>query len=97
MAIIIWLLGALDVWFTKYGLAVGAITEGNPIMAALFSVHPDVAVAFSLIISAIFLACLHKMQRMTRLASQALRALLIVRIVILLLHINWMLHFIAIP
>ena len=40
MALMIWLLGLADVWLTNYGLQLGVINEGNPVMAYFFQLNP---------------------------------------------------------
>ncbi|MCR3922413.1 MAG: DUF5658 family protein [Firmicutes bacterium] len=93
MAIIIWLLGFVDVYLTKHGLYIGAITEGNPIMAQLFNVNPNVAVIFSLGLSAFFLYCLHHLRTRSLLAQRAMWGLLFLRMFIIGLHLHWLFHF----
>ena len=59
MAFIIWLLSLIDVLLTNYGLNLGIIQEGNPLMAHLFTISANTAIIFSLTLSAVLLACLH--------------------------------------
>lgn len=92
MAFTIWLLGLVDVYLTKYGLQLGVIAEGNPVMAYFFSIHPNAAVLFSLALSGIFLYCLHRLRQHTGFAVTALWGLLAVRLLIIFLHVNWLLR-----
>lgn len=92
MALVIWFLGIADVYLTKYGLQLGVITEGNPLMARLFEIHPDVAVVFSVGLSALLLGCLQLLSRQSTLAVKAMTGLLVVRIAVILLHANWLLR-----
>ncbi|MDW7651563.1 MAG: DUF5658 family protein [Bacillota bacterium] len=90
MAVLIWLLGLVDVLLTKYGLTLGVIREGNPVMAWLFAIHPNVAVLFSLLVSGVLLWFLTTLQAKTNLAVKALWGLLIVRILVIVLHVGWL-------
>lgn len=92
MALLIWLLGVVDVYLTRYGLQLGVITEGNPVMAHLFEIHPDAAVAFSVGLSALLLFCLQHLRSHCTLAGKAMKGLLAVRVVVILLHVNWLLR-----
>ena len=95
MAVTIWLLGLADIYLTKYGLQLGVISEGNPIMAYFFSIHPNVAVLFSLGISGILLYCLHLLTSRTAFAVKALWALLAIRLFVIFLHANWLVQVIS--
>jgi hypothetical protein len=92
VAFIIWILGLIDVLLTKMGLEMGVITEGNPVMAYLFAYNASVAVIFSLVISAFFLAVLQYLRGHCSLAGKAMWGLLALRIFIVLLHANWLLR-----
>ncbi|HAA37731.1 MAG TPA: hypothetical protein DCE00_02535 [Firmicutes bacterium] len=90
MALMIWLLGLADVWLTNYGLQLGVINEGNPVMAYFFQLNPTWAIVFSLSISAVLLYFLQRLCLHTMLAKKALRGLLLVRIFVIVLHLNWL-------
>lgn len=93
MTIIIWLLGVADVYLTKLGLELGVISEGNPVMAYLFSYNPNTAILFSVAVSGFFLYCLHRLQGRSTLAGKALWGLLFIRIFVMMLHANWLIRF----
>lgn len=91
MAFIAWLLGAGDVLLTSYGLRLGVISELNPVMAALFNVSHALATGFSLVLSGISLAVLHFLASKSTFALQAMKAVLVLRVVIICLHAHWIL------
>ncbi|HZK25498.1 MAG TPA: DUF5658 family protein [Oscillospiraceae bacterium] len=90
MAFIIWLLGLADVYLTKYGLQIGVITEGNPIMGYLFNLNSHWAIIFSLSLSGLLLYCLQRLCLRTTMAEKAMKGLLVVRILVIGLHLNWL-------
>lgn len=89
MALISWLLGAGDVLLTSYGLRQGIISELNPVMAALFDINHGLAAGFSLAISAVSLAVLHFLTGKSPFAAWAMKAILVLRVVILCFHAHW--------
>ena len=90
MALLVWILGAVDVLLTDYGMRLGVVREGNPLMASLFAKDPGLAVVFSLIFSGVMLVFLHHLREKCCLAARGLLVLLVVRIFIIMLHINWL-------
>ncbi|MBS4032591.1 MAG: hypothetical protein KGZ63_14390 [Clostridiales bacterium] len=92
MAFIVWVLGAVDILLTHLGLTLGVISEGNPLMAYLFELSVPAAILFALVLPGAGLYFLHSQATRCRLALQALRGLLFVRIAVFLLHLNWMIR-----
>ena len=92
MALLIWLLGLADVLLTNYGLNLGVIREGNPVMAYFFAVSPNLAITFSLIFSGIMLWFLTHLKTKTALAGKALWGLLAVRLFVIFLHAGWLIQ-----
>jgi hypothetical protein len=90
MAFLIWLLGLADVLLTNYGLNLGIIQEGNPVMAYFFAISPNLAISFSLIFSGIMLWFLTQLKTKTALAGKALWGLLAVRVLVIFLHVGWL-------
>lgn len=90
MAFLVWILGAADILLTHLGLTLGVISEGNPLMAYMFELSVPAAILFALVLPGVGLYFLHTQAVGCRLALQALRGLLVVRIAVILLHINWM-------
>lgn len=87
-------LGALDVMLTRRGLALGLITEANPVLAALFARSPETATVAAILIpvAAVLLICVldHLKGRLTPWPRRSLYALLAVRLAVTALHIRWL-------
>lgn len=92
MAFYIWILGIIDVLLTKYGLNLGVIEEGNPLMAHLFAMNANTAIIFSLTLSGVLLACLHRLRDKCTLAGNALWGILFVKLFIVILHFGWLIR-----
>lgn len=92
MAFIVWILGAADILLTHVGLTLGVISEGNPLMAYMFEVSAPGAILFALVLPGAGLYFLHNQSGSCRLALQALWGLLLIRIVVFLLHVNWIIR-----
>lgn len=92
MAFLIWILGLIDVLCTNYGLNLGVIQEGNPLMAHLFAINANTAIAFSLTLSGTLLACLHRLRHRCTLAGKALWGILFVKLFIVILHFGWLIR-----
>ncbi len=89
MALAVWLLGAMDVLLTEYGLRLGVIEEANPVMAILFAQSHLLAALFSLLLSGTMLLFLHHCRHRCKLALHSLKGLLLLRLLIMSLHANW--------
>ncbi len=90
MAFIVWILSAADVLLTYLGLTMGVISEGNPLMAYMFDFSEPAAVLFALVMPGMGLYFLHSKAEECSLAFKALRGLLLVKIAVFLLHLNWL-------
>ena len=82
------LLATLDALLTRWGLALGAVTEANPIMAALYAASPWSAVMACIGVTAAAGAVLWAYRRVP-LARWGLRGLLAVRVGVMVLHGVW--------
>ena len=81
-------LTAFDLLATAYGLQIGAITEGNPIMAVLYDTSPLLAIGAGLALTS---ACVYILWRAkTPLAYYGLWAVLLIKVGIFGLHIAWL-------
>jgi hypothetical protein len=89
MALTIWLLGAADIFLTHYGRELGVIVEWNPLMAYLFLRSPVYAVGFALVLPGAGLLYLHYMIHRSKLVMPALVGLLVIKLFVMILHVNW--------
>ena len=78
-----------DVLATAYGLQIGAITEGNPIMAVLYDTSPLLAILAGFALTALCVYILWQ-NRKTPLAYYGLWGVLFIKVYIFGLHIVWL-------
>ena len=82
-------LTAFDVLATAYGLQIGTITEGNPIMAVLYDISPLLAILAGFALTTLCVYVLWK-NRKTPLAYYGLWGVLFIKVYIFGLHIVWL-------
>jgi hypothetical protein len=78
-----------DVLATAYGLQIGAITEGNPIMAVLYDISPLLAITAGFALTSVCVYILWQ-NRKTPLAYYGLWGVLLIKVYIFGLHIVWL-------
>jgi len=87
--IAIWALTLADVALTHHGLQIGAICEGNPILAALFDISPALAAASVLLYVGLACVALWWARNKVVWLPAAVRVIVVVKVVVLGAHALW--------
>jgi|GEM_PF-1608088 len=90
LVIVVYLLGALDILLTHFGLQRGFISEANPVMAWLFREWGEAGVYVALVGSGLALLVLYRACNRTRYLRACFLAVLLLRVIVLTFHLDWL-------
>ena len=86
-------LTVLDVGFTYWGIVVGYIEEANPLLAEVFHSKPELTSLILVALVAFLLSVIwHYHDRARRIIYLLLPGLLLVKLAIMGMHINWLMQ-----
>lgn len=85
----IFILTFADVIFTATGLNLGIVEEANPYMDYLIELSLPITLVGILVVTIAILYMLYKVENRVRWLPLALKGLLIIKVVVILLHFQW--------
>ncbi len=88
---LLYLLMAFDRVATFYGLELGVISEGNPIMAAGFNAYPLLTLTLKLAFSLLFIEvlCFAIYDKKIKWPQYSIPFFLVIHMVVALMHLHW--------